>query len=54
MANFTAFAARMRLDTEPAVPHVAIDNRLTATSPLEDQIARLVAGLQPIPKPAID
>ncbi len=54
LANFTAFAARMRLDVEPAAPHVIIDNRLSATAALEDQVARLVASLRSIPYPAID
>ena len=33
--------ARMRLGTEPAVPHLAVDNRLTAAEPLTTQIAAL-------------
>jgi len=33
----------MRLDSAPAAPHVAIDNRRTATASLEEQVARLVA-----------
>jgi len=33
--------ARMRLGTEPAVPHLAVDNRLTAAEPLATQIAAL-------------
>jgi predicted kinase len=43
LADFAAFAARMRLDDSPAVPHAVIDNRLTAAEPLEAQIARLTA-----------
>jgi hypothetical protein len=31
----------MRLGTEPAVPHLAVDNRLTAAEPLTTQIAAL-------------
>ena len=33
----------MRLGTEPAAPHVTVDNRLTATVPLADQVAALVS-----------
>jgi len=43
LADFGAFTARMRLDDRPAVPHAMIDNRLTATRSLEDQVT-LVAG----------
>jgi hypothetical protein len=31
----------MRLGTEPAAPHLTVDNRLTAAAPLADQIAAL-------------
>ena len=41
-AAFDAFTARMRLDVEPAAPHTAIDNRLTAAASLEAQVAALV------------
>jgi hypothetical protein len=34
---------RIRLGAEPAVPHVAIDNRLTAATPLQAQVADLLA-----------
>jgi predicted kinase len=44
LADFGAFTARMRLDSRPAAPHVIIDNRRTATTSLEDQVARLVTG----------
>jgi predicted kinase len=44
-AGFAAFTASMRLDTEPAVPHLAIDNRLAAATPLADQVASLAARL---------
>jgi predicted kinase len=44
LADFAAFTARMRLDDRPAVPHAAIDNRLTA-APLGDQLAAVLAGL---------
>lgn len=45
LADFGAFAASMRLGTEPAAPHLTIDNRLSATLSLEDQVAALVAGI---------
>ncbi len=41
LADFEAFAASMRLETEPAVPHIAIDNRRTSAETLEAQVARL-------------
>jgi len=44
LADFEKFAASMRLDAEPAAPHVVIDNRLTPAAPLEDQIASLTAS----------
>jgi len=44
LAAFDAFIARMRPDTEPAAPHVVIDNRLAAATPLEAQVARLLAN----------
>ena len=43
LADFTAFAARIRLDDEPAVPHAVIDNRLSA-APLGEQVAALIAA----------
>jgi predicted kinase len=43
LADFADFTASMRLDTGPAAPHLAIDNRLTPASPLEDQVAALLA-----------
>jgi predicted kinase len=42
LADFAAFAARMRLDDIPAVPHTVIDNRLTSPAPLEEQLAALL------------
>jgi predicted kinase len=50
-AGFAAFTASMRLGAEPAVPHLAIDNRLAAAAPLADQVAGLIARL---PGPALD
>ncbi len=44
LADFAAFAARMRLDDPPAAPHAAIDNRLTAPASLEAQVSALLAG----------
>ena len=45
LADFDAFAARIRLDAEPAAPHVTIDNRLGATATLEAQVEALVTRL---------
>jgi len=45
LAEFTAFAARMRPHETPAAPHVVIDNRLGAAEPLDAQVARLLAHL---------
>lgn len=47
LAGFHAFTARMRPDVEPAAPHTAVDNRLSAAAPLEAQVSALVAALQP-------
>ena len=44
-AGFAAFTASMRLDAEPAVPHLAVDNRLTAARSLPDQVASLADRL---------
>jgi predicted kinase len=44
LADFGNFTASMRLDAEPAVPHAAIDNRLTPAAALEDQVAQLIAS----------
>ena len=43
LADFATFTARMRLDDAPAVPHAVIDNRLTAPTPLENQLAALIS-----------
>ncbi len=45
LAQFDAFAARMRLDAAPAAPHAVIDNRLTAAEPLLAQVASVVRRL---------
>ncbi|MEO3824202.1 AAA family ATPase [Actinomadura sp. B10D3] len=42
LAGFDAFAARMRPETPPPVPHVAVDNRLTAPAPLGAQLDALL------------
>lgn len=44
LASFARFTASMRLGREPPVPHVTIDNRLTAPSTLQAQVAALLAG----------
>ena len=43
LASFAEFTDRIRLGAEPAVPHVAIDNRLATATPLETQVADLIA-----------
>jgi len=45
LADFTAFTASMRLGTEPAAPHVTIDNRLAADATLEAQVAAAAEAL---------
>jgi predicted kinase len=47
LADFGAFTARMRLDDRPPVPHATIDNRLTAATSLEEQVARLPGSRDP-------
>jgi hypothetical protein len=47
LADFGTFTASMRLDAEPAAPHVTIDNRLAAAATLEDQVAAAAAALRP-------
>ena len=49
LADFDHFAASMRLDTRPASPHAAIDNRLTSAVSLEDQVGTLIASLSQHP-----
>lgn len=46
LADFAAFTASMRLETEPAAPHVTIDNRLTAEATLEAQVAARLEALR--------
>jgi predicted kinase len=45
LADFEAFAASMRLDTQPVAPHAVIDNRLTSAASLEAQVTGLVSRL---------
>ncbi len=45
LADFTTFAASMRLDSEPAAPYAVIDNRLTAAASLQAQVAGLLRRL---------
>jgi predicted kinase len=49
LADFGVFAASMRLGAEPAAPHAVVDNRLSATAPLETQVATLVQNLSSRP-----
>ncbi len=41
LAEFERYCASMRLGTEPAAPHLTVDNRLTAAEPLATQITAL-------------
>lgn len=43
LTGFTQFAASMRLGTEPAAPHVTIDNRASAALSLAEQVRAAVA-----------
>ncbi len=45
LADFPGFARRMRLDSEPAVPHLTVDNRRDPARPLAAQVAGILAGL---------
>jgi predicted kinase len=42
LADFAAFTASMRLGTEPAAPHVTVDNRAEPATALETQVTGLV------------
>ncbi|WP_242890639.1 AAA family ATPase [Actinomadura litoris] len=42
LAGFEAFVARMRPDEPPPVPHLAVDNRLTAPAALDAQLDALL------------
>lgn len=41
LAEFEQYVARMRLGAEPAAPHLVVDNCLSATKSLADQVAVL-------------
>jgi predicted kinase len=45
LADFATFTASMRLETEPAAPHVTVDNRLSAGATLEAQVAAAIEAL---------
>jgi predicted kinase len=47
LRHFEAFVASMQIEALPPVPHVAIDNRLTARDTLDAQIAHLMASTSP-------
>ena len=42
LAEFGKFCQTMRVETAPAAPHFTVDNRLTAASSLDDQVAAVV------------
>ena len=42
LAKFEQFCASMQLGPEPAAPHLAVDNRLTAAASLDGQEATLI------------
>jgi len=44
LRRFEDFVAYMQPETPPPVPHMTIDNRLTASETLEAQVAHLVAS----------
>jgi hypothetical protein len=46
LADFDGFAASMRLDAALAVSHLTVDNRLSTTSTLREQIAALVDAVR--------
>jgi predicted kinase len=48
LAEFGQYVARMRLGAEPSVPHLVVDNRLTATESIAGQVAALA---QSVPGP---
>jgi predicted kinase len=41
LAEFEQFLVRMRIGAEPAIPHLTVDNRLTATTSIADQVTAL-------------
>ena len=42
LAEFEEFCRTMRVETAPAAPHLTVDNRLTAASSLDNQVAAVV------------
>jgi predicted kinase len=48
LADFAGFAAGVRLGETPVAPHVTVDNRLDAATPLAAQVAALVAGMSTV------
>ena len=46
LADFAAFTDRIRLGAEPAAPHHTVDNRLNTQTPLDAQLADLVAQVK--------
>jgi hypothetical protein len=42
LAQFGQYVDSMRLGAEPSAPHLVVDNRLTATESLADQVAALI------------
>jgi MoxR-like ATPase len=48
LAEFEQYVARMRLGAGPSAPHLVVDNRLSATGSLADQVAALA---QSVPGP---
>ena len=45
LADFAGFTASMRLGTEPAAPHVTVDNGADPATTLESQITALARSL---------
>jgi len=48
LAGFEAFCASMRLGTEPAAPHVTVDNRLSTDRTLREQVTAIASDI-PVP-----
>ena len=45
LADFAGFTASMRLGTEPAAPHVTVDNGADPATTLESQVTALARSL---------
>ena len=52
LAGFEEFCENMRVGTEPAAPHVTVDNRLTAAASLDEQMATLLRQALDPPNPS--